>query len=243
MSLAGALLKTVDRPAQAMGEVAHRPRSWWLAAILLVISMSVLAWFSAPYQIELANERSAQMIERIAANMPEEQARLVRENAREVTLTTYLASAVGVGLAVAALGWAGRGAVVHFSSMAAGGTSTWGATFATCVWSMLPFFVRDLVQTAYVLIYEQVIEHQGLAFLVATGDFVRDSSSIPYALLTNIDPFALWHIVLLATAIAAATKISRAKAAIMALVVWGLFLGLKLLPTVIGASVTGSLLG
>jgi len=243
MSLAGALIKTIDRPREAMQEVAQRPRSWWLPAVLLVISMSVLAWFSAPYQIDLANERSAEMVERMAANMPEEQARLVRESAREMTLTIYLISAVGVGFVVAALGWVARGAVVHFSSMAAGGISTWGATFAACVWSMLPFFVRDLVQTAYVLVNEQVIEHQGLAFLVASGDLVKDSRNILYALLTNVDPFALWHVVLLAIAIAVATKVSRAKAGVMAVIVWGVFLGIKLLPAVIGGAMMQSFLG
>lgn len=243
MSLAGALLKTIDRPREAMAEVAQRARSWWLPAILLVISMSVLAWFSAPYQIELANERSAQIIERVTANMPEDQARLARESAREMSLPTYMAGAVGAGLAVAALGWVARGALVHFSSMAAGGTSTWGATFATCVWSMLPFFVRDLVQTAYVLMYGRVVEHQGLAFLVASGDLLEDSLNTLYSLMANVDPFALWHIVLLAVAIAVATKISRGKAFVMAVVVWGLFLGLKLLPVVFGRMATQSFLG
>jgi len=243
MSVAGALLKTIDRPREAMAEVAQRPRSWWLPAILLVISMSVVAWFSAPYHIELASERSVQIIERLTANMPEEQARLVRESAREMSLTTYMASAVGAGLAVAGLGWVARGAVVHFSSMAAGGSSTWGPTFAACVWSMLPFFVRDLVQTAYVLMYGRVVEHQGLAFLVASGDLLQDSGNTLYSVMANLDPFALWHIVLLATAIGVATKISRAKAFVLAVVVWGVFLGLKLLPVVAGAAVTRSFLG
>jgi len=243
MTLAGALLSTIDRPRRAMEEVTQRPHSWWLPALLLAISMSVLAWFSAPYQIELANERSAQMIERVTANMPEEQAELVRESAREMTLTTYMLSAVGVGLAVAALGWLARGAVVHFSSMAAGGSGTWGATFAACVWAMLPFFVRDLVQTAYVLIYQNVVEYQGISFLVATGDALKDAGNAVYNLLANVDPFALWHLVLLSAAIAVGTKISRAKAAIMAVIVWAVFLGIKILPAILSASLTQGFLG
>jgi len=108
---------------------------------------------------------------------------------------------------------------------------------------MLPFFVRDLVQTAYVLMYGRVAEHQGLAFLVASGDFLEDSRNTLYSLMANLDPFALWHIVLLAIAIAVATKISRGKAFVMAVVVWGLFLGLKLLPVVFGRMATQSFLG
>jgi len=231
----------IDRPGQAMAEAATRPRAWFLPAVLLVLSMVVLLGVLAPYQIKLANERSAQVIEQLAANMSEEQARMIRENARPITPTTYWLSGLGVGLAVAALGWVLRGTVVHFSSMAAGGTSVWGPTFAVCLWSMLPFFVRDLVQATYTLVSKQLIEHQGLSFLVASGDVLKDGRSLSYALLGNVDPFALWHIILLGLGISAATKLSKGKATFMALIVWLVFLAVKLVPVLLGRAVMGNL--
>jgi hypothetical protein len=231
----------VDRPGQAMAEAAKRPRAWFLPAVLLVLSMVVLLGVLAPYQIKLANERSAQVIEQLAANMSEEQARMIRESARPITPTTYWLSGLGVGLAVAALGWVLRGTVVHFSSMAAGGTSVWGPTFAVCLWSMLPFFVRDLVQATYTLVSKQLIEHQGLSFLVASGDVLKDGRSLSYALLGNVDPFALWHIILLGLGISAATKLSKGKATFMALIVWLVFLAVKLVPVLLGRAVMGNL--
>jgi hypothetical protein len=241
MNLAVIAIGMIDRPTQAMAEAAKRPRAWFVPAILLVLSMVLLLAVSAPYQIKLANERSAQMIERLTANMSEEQARLVRENARPVTPTTYWLSGLGAGLVMAALGWVLRGAIVHFSSIAAGGTSTWGPTFAVCLWSMFPFFVRDLVQAAYVLVSKQIIEHQGLSFLVASGDVFKDSRNLAYALLGNVDPFALWHIVLLGIGISVATRLSRGKATFMALVIWLVFLVLKLVPVLLGRAVMGNL--
>ena len=243
MNLAQILMAMIDRPARAMREAAQRPRSWLLPAAFLVISMVFLAWMSAPYQLELTNERSAQMIERIAANMPEEQARIVRESASEMTMNRYLMTSAGVGLIVAGLAWVVRGALVHFSSMALGGISTWAPTFAIGVWSMLPFFVRDLVQAIYVWLKGQVLEHQGLGFLVASGDWLKDSQSVQYALLANIDPFALWHLVLLATGIAVATKVSRTKATVLALVVWAVFLGLKIVPVAVTSAISPGLTG
>jgi len=241
MNLAAVTIGMVDRPGQAMAEAAKRPRAWFLPAVLLLVSMVVLLAVSAPYQIKLANERSAQMIEQIAANMSEEQAQMVRQSARPVTPATYWLSGLGAGLLIAALGWVLRGTVVHFSSMAAGGTSVWGPTFAVCLWSMLPFFVRDLVQTIYILISKQIIEHQGLAFLVASGDMLKDGRNLSYALLGNVDPFALWHIVLLGIAIGAATKLSKGKATFMALVIWLVFLAVKLVPVLLGRAVMGNL--
>jgi len=243
MHLAAVPFRLIDRPGEAMQEAARRRRSWWLPALLLVIGMLVLAWFSAPYQVELANEQSAQMVERITANMSDEQARMVRERSTEMTQTQFLITAAGTSLVLGALGWVLRGTVVHFTSLALGGASTWGSTFAVGVWSMIPFFVRDLVQTVYVMVNGQIIEHAGLSFMVASGDMAKDGQNPLYALLANTDPFALWHIVLLAVAIVAATRLSRIKATILAVVVWGLILALKLLPVVVGGALMGRFTG
>ena len=60
-----ALIGVVDHPAEALEAVAQRPRLWWLPAVLLALSMAGLIAVSQPYQLKIANERSAKMIERI----------------------------------------------------------------------------------------------------------------------------------------------------------------------------------
>ena len=243
MRLATIPFAIIDRPRRALTEAAQRPRSWWLPALLLIVSMLVLIWVTAPDQVVLANERAAEMIERITANLTEEQAQAVRARTASTTLQSYWIAAAGMGLAMAALGWVLRGGMVHFSSMAAGGKSAWNATFAVGVWTMFPYFFRDLLQSLYVSLSGKVLEHQGLAFLVASGNWLDDSRHLVYALLSNVDPFALWHLVLLSIGIAVATKLSGTKATIMALIVWAVFLGLKLIPVAISASLGSSLLG
>lgn len=239
MTAIGTLFKMVDQPAQAMGDVVEHPRWWVWAAALLVISTGVLLWVSAPYQVELANARTAQMIARITASMSEEQAQAVRANMRETTITTLLATGGGTALATMALGWVLRAAIIHFSSPMMGGASHWGPTFAMSVWSMLPFFVRDGVQTVFVLVRKTTLEHAGLSFLVASGDWVQDSRSLSYNLLANTDPFVLWHLLVLTVGIAAALKVGRGKAALLGLLVWVLFLGLKLVPILLSSAVMG----
>lgn len=243
MNAAGILLRVIDRPGQAMEGAVARPRSWLLPAVLLLLSMLALAYLSAPYGMEMANERQAQTVERLSSRMPEEQVKAMRERMTDVTLPRYLLTSVGVGVVVAALGWVGRGTIVHFSGMAAGGTSAWAATFSACVWSMMPFFVRDIVQLVYVLSNKSLIEHQGISFLVASADWMSDSQDLAYNALAHVEPFALWHIVLLTAAICAATGIGKGKGFVMAVVVWAVFVGLKLLPTAIGSAITGGMLG
>lgn len=227
------LARVMDRPTQAMIGAVERPRSWFLPALLLVLGLSIRAWFTAPYNIEIANERATQMIERVTVDMPEESARLVRERAQEVTLSHYLLTRVGFGIIGLAMGWVVMGALVHFSSMAAGGTSTWPSTYSACVWAMLPFFVRDILMTIWTLASAKVPGHEGLSFLVQSGDWFQDTRSPSYAALGHMDPFAVWHIILLVIAIRASTRLSRGGSAFLALAVWAIFLGIKLIPVLI----------
>lgn len=237
------LVKMIDRPAKGLAEVAASPRSWLLPAVLIFIGMTAAAWFPAAHNVEVANERSQQMIDRVTANMPEESARMVRENASETTTQSYMLATLGIGALAAALGWVVRGTLVHFSSMALGGASTWATTYAACVWTMLPFFVRDVVLSVYAVLNGQVPEHGGVSFLVASGDWLADAGNLAYAALSNVDPFALWHVVLLAIAIRVSTRLKSAGALLLALITWSLFVALKLIPVLLGQAVGGRFLG
>lgn len=241
MSLLSTLIGMVDRPAAAFDEVARRPRSWWLPAVILVLSMALLHWISAPYQIALANEHTAEMLERIAANLSEEQARLVRETSTTMTLPRYLLTALGAGLVVAAIGWALRGGFLHLSGLALGAKSTWPVTYSVGVWSMLPYAVRDLLQTALVLARREIILHPGLAFLAASGNWLADSRSLVYNLLGQVDPFVLWHLVLLTIGLSVAGRLSLKHAGILSLAAWALFAALKLIPVALSAAFGGIL--
>ena len=196
-------------------------------------------YVSAPYQVEVANERSAEMIERVTANMSEEQAELVRNRNQETTVQADATTGGGMALVTMALGWVLRGTIVHFSSMAMGGQSVWGPTFAVGVWSMLPYFVRDILMIVYVLVQRQVPQHAGLSFLVASGDWLADSQSVVYNLLSNTDPFALWHLLVFAVGIAAATKVSRAKGAVLAVVLFVCSLASSSCPCCVSSAVAG----
>ncbi|MBM3188618.1 MAG: hypothetical protein FJZ90_07850 [Chloroflexi bacterium] len=243
MNAVQVLFRIVDRPAEALRGAVERPRTWWLPAILLALGLLVVSWFSAPYGIVQANERTQEMIDRITAQMPAETATAVRQTAAEMTVPRYLLTAVGLGVVTAALGWVLRGALAHFLSMMGGGTSTWGPTFAACVWSMLPFFVRDMLITGYVLVFSGIPEHAGLSFLVQSGDWLADSRNLCYVILSNTDPFALWHIVLLAVALHVATRLGKGGSFFLALGIWALFLGLKLIPVVVGSALGSPFMG
>ena len=236
MNAAQLVLATIDRPGKAMEGVVQRPRIWWIMAVLLAISLAVLTALSVDLAVELANERSEVMMERMlqAQSLSEEQMQMVRERGQTMTTPRYWLTTLGIGLPLAALGWVVRGTVIHFSSMAMGGVSTWPATFAITAWAHFSFVVRNLLQAGYVRWGGALIEHQGISFLVAESDWLANSRNLTYSALAQIDPFVLWHLALLTIGIAVATRLSRGKAAVLAIIVWAFFLGMSLVPTLIG---------
>jgi hypothetical protein len=243
MNLPSIPIGMMDRPVEAMSAAAQRPRSWWLPALLLLLSTSLLLWVSAPYAVPQANDRADQVLQSMAGRLSPEQLDQARQSRRPMTTTSYLLMGLGRAAVLGALGWVARGALAHFGSMAMGGSSTWGPTFATVAWSMLPFFVRDLLQTAYLLLRKQLIEHAGLSFLVASGDWLRDSRNMLYAALGRADLFVIWHLVLLALGLSIATKVSRGKAAVLAIIIWALVLAVSLIPVLLGRAFGGNTAG
>ena len=227
----------------ALEQARKEARSWWLPALLLIVAATLAIWIAAPYQVEVTNRRSLQMIERLADRLPEEQVAAMRDSVRPITLGTYLVTGIGGAVVIMALGWLARAVIIHLSSLAAGNTGTWGATFAVTIWSMIPLAMRDLVQAVYVGVYRQMIEHQGISFLVASGDWMRDGQNLLYITLSRIDPFVIWHTVLLGLGIAMLTQTGRAKGILWAAVLWALFTALNLIPTAITIALSGGLMG
>jgi len=243
MNSGSVLLRIIDRPRKAMEGVVTTPRSWWLPALLLVASALALNVISAPLQAELTVAQSEQMLARFADQMPAEQLELARERllARDPVRTALLSSAVAI--VIGAVGWLVRGGLGHFGSMAVGGSSTWLPTFAVTVWSLFPFVVRDIVQSVYIALQGELIEHQGLASFVATGNALSSAGDPLYLALSQVDPFVAWHWILLALGLGAATELGTVKAFFLGLFIWALIAGAKVGVAVLSAGLAGGLMG
>ncbi len=232
------LSRILDRPVEALTLAREHARSWWLPALLVVATGLALAWCVAPYEAA----RQAEQTEALLSRLPAEQRDLALEQQMPATTgPVMILIGVGLGALVAALGWAVRAGVLHLGAVALGGESQWPGTYAAVVWSMTPLAVRNLVQMGSVIMRGQAIAHQGLAFLVATADPWADAARFTYQFLGNIDPFALWHLALFIIAAKVAVRISWAKAAITALVIWVAITTLRILPALISARLMASL--
>lgn len=230
----------IDRPAAAMRAVVARPKSWWIAAALLVAALVAHSLVTAPYYQAAQAEAQAAMIERLAAQATsQEQAEAMRAAAgsaavAQPTLITILGTVVG-----AAVGWLLWAGGAHLGSLFLGGRGQFAGTWAVTVWSQLPRALEQLVSIAYTAIRGAVPAHQGLAFLVASGDLVADSANPAYLVLASVTPFAVWSLILLAIGVHAATGLGRTAATILILLLWAIALTMRLTPALLMSSIFG----
>ena len=123
--------------------------------------------------------------------------------------------------------------ILYFLGLVAGGEASFAQSFAILAWSWLPYSLRNLVMAAYVAYSGQLI-NQGLSFLVATGDQTKDAANWLYSLLSQIDLFYLWHLILVVVGLATVGRFSKAKATIVGLIYLAVTTALSLVPTLIG---------
>jgi hypothetical protein len=226
----------------------HGGRTWWLpallAALLIVLPIVVAAPLTARQAREAFLAAQEQMGERVDGEMSaEEQARV--EQAMSITaspLITAVFPAVGgvVGRVVGWLAWAGA---LYLAGLAVGGRSTFGQMFRMVVWAWLPYVLRGLLQTVYILASGQLIAHPGLSGLVQGDRPVSEMVLTPpspgqtllVALLSQVDLFLIWNLILLVIGVTVVTRLPRRKAILLTLGVWLLLTALSLVPALVGS--------
>ena len=233
-----ALINWVDRPMRTIRYAISHPRTWFVPALLIVASMIVLTIVSAPMAAEQANEQMEAQLSRMA--IPEEQQEIASRFTGNFTPGRMILTGTFGGLAVLGLGWVFSAAVFHFSALVLGGDSRFPEMFSMVLWTGLPYFVRNIVQTAYVAWTGRIIATPGLSALVASGDVLVDSQSIWYVILSSVDLFLLWHLVLSSLGISAISGFSRAKSGFLRILWWAVFAAVRLIPVLIGGAFMSS---
>jgi hypothetical protein len=239
----------IVRPRATLEYLRERGgRTWWLpallAALLVVLPIIVAAPLTARQAREAFLAAQEQMGEQVEREMSaEEQARV--EQAMSITaspLITAVFPAVGgvVGRVVGWLAWAGA---LYLAGLALGGRSTFGQMFRMVVWAWLPYVLRGLLQMVYILASGQLIANPGLSGLVRGDRPVSEmvltppspGQTILVALLSQVDLFLVWNLILLVTGVTVVTRLPRRKAILLTLGVWLLLTALSLVPALVGS--------
>ena len=110
------------------------------------------------------------------------------------------------------VGWLLLAALLHFGSTLLGGRGSMQSALNVVAWAGLPFALRDILRIVFMLSAGHAITSPGLSGFASTAGFVSQ-------LLTRVDIFLIWNIVLLVIGFAIADGLSRGKAVVGVMVV------------------------
>jgi hypothetical protein len=232
------LFGIVDRPAATLSAVLAR-RKWWMAVLPLMIvfvGLAVLLAARAPHLVELARQQMQRQLDSMSA----EQAKQAGGAMDTFTsLPFILGAGLVTGLLALVIGVVAQAAVLYFGALITGGEVNFGQVFTMSAWTRLPSAVGDLVQAGFTLAAGRAIDYPGLSTLMATGDLMKDGRSPLYSLLSGIDLFWLWHLLLVAVGLSVVARFGRVKATALTLVYAALSLALVVLPSLLFGGMAG----
>ncbi|MBE7468840.1 MAG: hypothetical protein DPW09_02295 [Anaerolineae bacterium] len=228
----------IDRPA-ATFQVITAQSGWWMWAVpllVLILSLAVLLVVQTPHTLVLARQQAESQL----ATMPEGQVEAARAG-MEMTMSLPFMLATGIGFGALALVAATllQATFLYFTALVSGGESTFGTIFKMSVWGRLPMALGALVQAGFIAVAGRLIPYPGLSFPVSSGDLMQDARNPLFVLLSGIDLFWLWHLLLVVLGLAVAARLGRGKALLLTLVYAALALGITVLPTLLFGGMMG----
>lgn len=202
------------RPRMALTAVRDGRR--WLLLIPLLVILSLLALrvvVEAPYVTELRRQASIEQMRQTLS--PQE-----FENLPPEALQGPAAQPISLGL-LAALGplllvWVVRAGILHLLGLAFGGQNTYGSLFSTAAWASLPLALRTLLQIIFIAGTRSPVVGSGLAGLMTPAEqIISGPAGFAAGLLSTVDLFSLWYVILLGMAMWVSGRLSRNKVLII----------------------------
>lgn len=223
------------RPRRTLEYLSQNGKRFWWVPALVILVLIVLPTIIAPAPVT----QTPSTMEPVESMGPYAEA--VTVESPTPAATSPLIGILGVaGRALStAITWALWGGALYLASVFLGRSSTFKQMLRLTIWTWLPYGVRGLLQTAYILISGQAITNPGLS------GFVIDRSAqslVPVgpgqialaAILSRVDLFLVWNLFLLITGLMVTTRLTRRKSVIAVLAIWVIFALLGVIPALAG---------
>ncbi|NOZ06486.1 MAG: hypothetical protein GXP41_09090 [Chloroflexi bacterium] len=234
------LINLIDRPTGVFAQVRDGPRRLILVPFAVMFASIVFyGLISAPLSAKLAGE----LIQQRIAQLPAQQAQAAAQVMTTPGTTQIALSSVIGGTLLTLIGWVLWGAILHFVVMMLGANSKPGQMIAAVSWAAIPHALRNLVMAGFVLISGSLVRNQGLSWLVASGNLLKDSQNPLYVFLAGIDIFWLWGMFLLTVAVAVVAGFSRRQSLAVVLATWVGGALLTVIPTFLSSMFMGRAFG
>jgi Yip1 domain. len=203
---------TLFRPRQAFEMIKTEARSSWLMPMLILSLVSLLVVLVSGY----LKTRAAMMGEIPLPPgweywMPEMQNNYMQaQQLNQGPVVMYVFPLVSAWARLW-VGWVVLGGLLHLGSTLLGGRGSMQSALSITAWAFLPFALRDILRVFYMLIEKHAINSPGLSGF-GTSVFMVE-------VLSHIDIFLIWSLVLLMVGFAVVDGLTRGKAVLGVLLV------------------------
>lgn len=191
----------VDRPVQTLAQVMAQPRwRWVLPAVLTLTGLVIFLVVARDQLVQQVLDQQALAMQRLGPQLgdmsPAQQEQMRQQIERFSGPVFVLVTRVIGEVASLALGWLIGSLILFFGELLGGKEIGYNQVFAGYSWTWLPFALRYLVETGWVLLSGQLVANPGLSYFVASGDPIADGANPVWRLANYVDVFSVWHVVL-----------------------------------------------
>jgi len=222
----------------------NHKKAWWLPALLVLLLTVAPLWAAArpspattlmpPDKMEMIAQGDPRMFEGMPYPGPDS------VSAASGPSLLKLGGAL-LGTFAAWLLWGGA---LYLASVFLGRSSSFGQMFRLVVWTWLPYGLRGLVQTIYMMTTSAAIANAGFSGFVidrgATSLIPPGPGQLALAsILSRVDVFTIWHVLLVSVALMSFTNLTRRKALGATLAIWIVFALVGIVPAIFGGMLGG----
>ncbi len=204
------VLPALFRPRQAFDRIASADGAVWQTPItILVLATLIRTLVAGGLRAAAAASGQIPLPPGWEYYTPEQQAQFQQAmTATSGPVFTYLLPAVLAVLGVY-LGWLLVGWILHLILTMVGGRGSSGQVLNLAAWAALPFAIRETVRLLAMWTQGELLAYPGLS-----GFAPADNGNLSIyltSLLSFVDIYLIWHIVLLVAGVRAGENLSRPK--------------------------------
>ncbi len=212
-------------PNETFASIARQPD--WLVPLALMLVISLLAGILIANRVDFASAAREAMEEK---NIPPDRVEsAVKMTAAISKVASYCAPIFSV------IGFLVIAGVLLLAFRLFGGEGTFKQAFSVSVYAWIPGLLKSII-TLVVLLTRDSMSAEDLAIAVRSNlGFLVSMKSNPmaFAVLTSLDIFTIWVLILFIIGFAYVARVSKAKAATIVVTLWLVTVAFKVVPAAI----------
>lgn len=217
-------------PVQTFASIARKPD--WIVPLVIILIISIASSIIVAQKIDFGAAVRAQLETR--KDMSAEQMdRAIKLGSGVGKAFTYFSPLIAVIVYIIIA------AILLLGSRLFGGEGGFKQAFATTLYAWMPEIVKSVILTVILAVKGFAGDPQQLATLVRSNlGFLVDLKTQPmaFALLSSVDLFAIWTLILFVIGFAAFSRLSKVRSATILVALWIVTVLFKLIPAAIQAA-------